>query len=227
MSPGGGTAPGEGGYHAQHDPQEYRGDPKSNRRHPQASRGNALGRAQGALAEGRVGAPAPTCADVLLGFVCPITATAKTLFRQEPIIAVSSMVETSLCPVLSEANNISRAFARQLHISHRIGWQPKMIGRAEADGIGVAQRAVKRRTSGDAREHADLERESVPGCDLGERRYHLRNIFGCACWSEAAECRGPRVFDHSSRFFWTKCWKRLAPVCLVGMRRFETITAQC
>lgn len=102
-----------------------------------------------------------------------------------------------------------------------------MIGRAEADGIGVAQRAVKRPSSGGARDHADLERESVPVRDLGERHYHLRNIFGCACWSEAAESRGPRVFDHSSRFFWTKCWKRLAPVYLVGMRRLETITTQC
>lgn len=48
-----------------------------------------------------------------------------------------------------------------------------MIGRAEADGIGVAQRAVKRPSSGGARDHADLERESVPVCDLGERRYHF------------------------------------------------------
>src|SRR5208283_1034543 len=78
----------------------------------------------------------------------------------------------------------------------------RLIGCAEADGIGFRQCAVKRRTRRGAGENADLERLAALVSRLGALRDCGGNRFRRPRRSESAEANSLSVFYVRRRLFW-------------------------
>ena len=82
-----------------------------------------------------------------------------------------------------------------------------LVRSAEADGFGLRQRAIERRTRGGAGEDADLK--FTAGLVLGDGAFGQgeRNRFGRASRGEPAETNGLAVLDHGGCFGRGEEWK--------------------
>src|SRR3954454_18976679 len=83
----------------------------------------------------------------------------------------------------------------------------RLIGRAKADGIGLRQGAIERRSGGGSRQYADLEIAAGAVLAFGALCNRGGNHLRRAGRSESAKPNGLAVLNHGGRFVGGENWK--------------------